>query len=389
MKEKLDEKKIKDMYLLELKSSYEIARIMGVSRPTITQRLKKNGVQLRSPIKDVNKVLLIDLYSNKKLSLYKISKIFNVSINTISRRVRKMNLTPRENKRSRIDIDTKKMGDLYTNKKESIRQISIIMDVSESAITKRIIEMGIQIRKNDFYMKGNTPPNKLKLDINKIKEMYLFQEKTLKEIGDYFNISSGTIANRLEKMGVKRRYGKRGQGRKVKFDLDLLKRLYVNERLSSTKIAKRLDVSATTICKILKEHKWLRSISKALKERWADPNSIYNDVEWQRRIIKKLMKRPTSYEQKIIDLCKKYNLPFRYVGDGEIIIDHINPDFISYNGRKLIIETYAKYWHPKNYEEIRAKRFAKCDYKVLFLNDNDLSNKNWENICLNKIKKLL
>lgn len=105
-----------------------------------------------------------------------------------------------------------------------------------------------------------------------------------------------------------------------------------------------------------------------------------------KRILKNL---PTSFEKKIIDLCEKYNLPFRYIGNGEVIIGFRNPDFIECNGKKLIIETYCSFYHPEDYEEKRGKLFAKYGYRTLFLNENDLCDDSWESICLNKIKNFL
>ncbi len=123
--------------------------------------------------------------------------------------------------------------------------------------------------------------------------------------------------------------------------------------------------------------------SERLKKMWNDEKYKENTIK---SILKGLFKRPTSFEQKIIDLCKESNLPFKYVGNGQVIIGYKNPDFIETNGKKLLIETYAKWCHPQNYEEQRSKIFAKFGYKTLFLNEDDLYINNWEFHCLNKIK---
>lgn len=131
-----------------------------------------------------------------------------------------------------------------------------------------------------------------------------------------------------------------------------------------------------------KECKEKRSI--ASKKLWSDP-------EYRRKVItaqlKGLMKRPTSFEMKIIELIKKYNLPFEYVGNGKVLICYKNPDFIHTNGKKLLIETYFSRWHGEDYETKRAEIFGKYGFKTLFLNENDLESKNWEAVCLNKINE--
>ena len=80
-------------------------------------------------------------------------------------------------------------------------------------------------------------------------------------------------------------------------------------------------------------------------------------------------------------------MSFKYVGNGQVIINYVNPDFISTNGDKLIIETYCKHWHKPDYEKTRSEIFAKFGYKTLFLNDEDLCCKNWEQKCLQKIRE--
>jgi hypothetical protein len=105
--------------------------------------------------------------------------------------------------------------------------------------------------------------------------------------------------------------------------------------------------------------------------------------------LKGLMKRPTSFEQKIIDLIEERNYPFKYVGDGKLIICYKNPDFVNSNGEKLLIETYFSKWHIKNYEENRSKLFGRYGFRVLFLNEQDLERKNWKEICSKKIDNFL
>ncbi len=123
-------------------------------------------------------------------------------------------------------------------------------------------------------------------------------------------------------------------------------------------------------------------ISATLKKR-------YQDKEFKEKMIKALLRglmiRPTSYEKKIIEVCKKYSLPFRYVGNGDFIIAGKNPDFIHNNGKKLFIEVFHNYWKSKDYRKSRAMLFGQYGFKVLFLDDSDMENKNWEKICLKKI----
>jgi very-short-patch-repair endonuclease len=142
-----------------------------------------------------------------------------------------------------------------------------------------------------------------------------------------------------------------------------------------------------------KQLKWLTSkefklmfkndnIRKKRREKWLDPNYV-------KKVLEGLNKTPSSFEKKIIKLISKFSLPFEYTGAGKRQVGAMLPDFMSTNKEKLIIETYYSFWHKPNYEENRTIRLKKYGYKVLFLNEHDIDNKNWEFQCLTKIIQFL
>lgn len=104
-------------------------------------------------------------------------------------------------------------------------------------------------------------------------------------------------------------------------------------------------------------------------------------------IIKKLFKhlhiKPTNPEKQFIEICRKYNLPFKYVGDGKFWIENINPDFVDCNGRKIVVEIFGSYWHSpihnskisynRTYEG-RKKILKKYGWKCIIFWDYELSN---------------
>lgn len=55
--------------------------------------------------------------------------------------------------------------------------------------------------------------------------------------------------------------------------------------------------------------------------------------------------RPNHPEQKLIDLIEKYKLPWKYVGDGQVMLGGKFPDFINTNGRKAVLEVFGDHWH--------------------------------------------
>lgn len=119
-----------------------------------------------------------------------------------------------------------------------------------------------------------------------------------------------------------------------------------------------------------------------------------NGKEYTEKILQGLIKRPTSYEKKISELCIKYNLPFIYTGNGTFLIGHKNPDFINQEQR-IAIEVYHSFFKERdfgscdNYEKQRSEYFSKYGYKTIFIREGDLTCEDWENKCLNKINSTI
>ena len=118
------------------------------------------------------------------------------------------------------------------------------------------------------------------------------------------------------------------------------------------------------------------------RKAWADP---IKREQWIKNCVKGVMLKPTSIEQTIINVCKKYILPYEYVGDGKIIIEGKNPDFINTNHVKAIIEVYGEYWHKPEDEPERIAYFTKYGYSTLILWDKEIIKRPYEEIY-NKIK---
>lgn len=100
-------------------------------------------------------------------------------------------------------------------------------------------------------------------------------------------------------------------------------------------------------------------------------------------ILKGLFKRPTSLEQKMIGIIQKYNLPYKYTGDGSLLIGYKNPDFVNTNGEKICIEVRPKetcnFWNkctPEEYEQKRKEHFAKYGWKCVVIWEEDINNPN-------------
>jgi len=125
-----------------------------------------------------------------------------------------------------------------------------------------------------------------------------------------------------------------------------------------------------------KSHPELREkYSKLLKEQNKNP-------EFRKKALYAIRNtRPTSAEQKVIDIIKKYRLPFEYTGNGKYWIcyksNNFNPDFVC-KEKMLIIEVFSSYWHTlskaKKRDKIRRIAYKENGYNFLIVWSDELDN---------------
>jgi len=93
--------------------------------------------------------------------------------------------------------------------------------------------------------------------------------------------------------------------------------------------------------------------------------------------------KPNKFE---IAVRKYLNLNFpkewKYCGDGSVILNGHNPDFINCNGEKKVILANGVYWHRKRFpnltrveiEKVEAKSYSDIGFDVWFIWDDDFKN---------------
>lgn len=125
--------------------------------------------------------------------------------------------------------------------------------------------------------------------------------------------------------------------------------------------------------------RWLTSSSEAKK--------ILREANKKAREVQR--KKPNIAESKFLDFCKRYSLPFRYVGGGSFFIGDLNPDFID-KENKIVVEIFGKYWHTlpnlKNYQNYdgRVEYLKKRGWFPLIFWEDRLSDE----VLLHRLKPL-
>ena len=105
-------------------------------------------------------------------------------------------------------------------------------------------------------------------------------------------------------------------------------------------------------------------------------------------IKKRLARRPmSSLESKFESIIDKYNLPYKFVGNGKFFIGNINPDFVNVNGEKKAIEVYYRK-HKElfrgnilSWQRNRQKVCKEYGWQLLFFDETQIN----EQMALNKL----
>jgi G:T-mismatch repair DNA endonuclease (very short patch repair protein) len=125
----------------------------------------------------------------------------------------------------------------------------------------------------------------------------------------------------------------------------------------------------------------LRKEDGRLQERKADPKHQeywrLNHDEQLRKMMIREHKKPNKLEKRLIDLIQRENLPFKYVGNWESILGGKCPDFMSTDGKKLLIKLLGNYWHivkARESVEERVARFRVHGYKTLVLWEKEMDD---------------
>lgn len=138
--------------------------------------------------------------------------------------------------------------------------------------------------------------------------------------------------------------------------------------------------------------------SKECYSKWMSENRKGKSMDHARRGKKE---KPTRPEKIFQEICQRNNIPFHYVGDGQLWIGkkgekQLNPDFIEANGRKICVEIRGAYWHSrllnKNLREdallpFREKHYKKYKWVPVFIWDTDLLRKDAEQFVLNELRR--
>ncbi len=234
---------------------------------------------------------------------------------------------------------------------------------------------------------------------NKIRKLYDEEKWTMLEIAKMLKCDTKTVAYWMDKFGIPRRsLSEALRGRKFTEETRRKMRLASRERWKRPEEREK-NSRAHSGARLSEEHK--RKISKSLignkrrkgiphteevKRKMSEISKIHwKDPKYARKVITALQAQPNNSEMVLINIIDENQFPFRYVGDGKIVIDGKVPDFISTDGSKKVIEFFGSPWHDPAHsdkidvkydrtEEGRKKFFTKHGYDCLIIWDDEMGD---------------
>lgn len=212
-----------------------------------------------------------------------------------------------------------------------------------------------------------------------LEELYWEKKINTPEIGEILGVSKASVRNWMKEYNIpqrsqgqslkithKHRFWRNPEYRKKTTEAIQKKHRSREMRDKKSKVGKRLWKNPKFKAKMSRIQKelWKKpehrtKISNGRRRMWQNPEyrskmteerkRRWRDPEYKQRVIrasrKSLVKKPTEPEQIVIELIERYDLPFQYTGDGEVIIDGLNPDFIHNNGERKAIEVFGRVFH--------------------------------------------
>lgn len=149
----------------------------------------------------------------------------------------------------------------------------------------------------------------------------------------------------------------------------------IKQKLSGTVVSLHADPNSTYNTPEYHE-KHLKSMEKTSSEnlrKWRNSLTPKQEEDLQRLAAKGRRIHPNKLEQRLIDICEEYNLPFKFTGDSPYPgLAGKMPDFVSTNGEKKIIEIFGDYWHSPDQVPERINLFKQYGYTTLILWGHEL-----------------
>lgn len=274
-----------------------------------------------------------------------------------------------------------------------------------SEYTKSLISMA---NKGNKYHLGKHHTKETKLQMSLTRKGRVHSEETKRKLsllrkgkklsGQWKrNIKAGWTEEVRKRVSLSRKGRKFSKEHKEKIGIASSHRIIKNEtrnKLRAYHLGTHLSEKAKMKISIANKG---RKCSDVRKKKISEKALLrYKDIEYKNKhtkaTLKGVMVRPTKPEIILRDLLdERYPNEWKYVGNGEVVINGKNPDFVNINGRKAVILLHGQYWHLTRYQKDNpslTKEQIEREDKELYKNYGWESLIVWDKELQNKIELL-
>ncbi|MDP2926581.1 MAG: hypothetical protein Q8N65_00340 [bacterium] len=148
MQRKPTKESLKHLYCEKLLSSRDIAAKYGCDQGVILRRLRKFGIPIKHPTKEITipENILEKLYVEEGLSTYKIAKKYHCDAKTVYKKLLKFQIPTRP--RKVVKISRRELEHLYFKRCLSLSAIGKLYKCDPVAIFKKMRSLGFSLRKS-------------------------------------------------------------------------------------------------------------------------------------------------------------------------------------------------------------------------------------------------
>ncbi|MCD6148534.1 helix-turn-helix domain-containing protein [bacterium] len=323
---------------------------------------------------DLNKEWLREEYVSKHRSLSEMAREAGCNRHTIKKALKHLGVPIRPKEKN---VDPEYARKLY-QQGVPVTEIAKMFGCGRETVYKKL------------RASGSTVVKRVNLNREKLKDMYLVQQLSTNEIAKRVGCDPSSVTYALHKYGIPSRTvteGIRLRGAKIHpelYDEKWLRQKYIEEGLSMERIAQLIGTTSSVV-------------HLALRRCGIPSHPVRFRSKGPRRTT-----LPTFPERVFITMCDKYNLPFKYVGNGAFWIgnetEHLNPDFIATNNTKVVIEIFGDFWDSPLFNRkikrnhvltYRKAFYKKWKWKCVFIWESDLLREDAEQFVLELLKREL
>ena len=181
----------------------------------------------------------IAMYQKDNLSTAEIGIIFKVHLQTVINHFKEAGIPLRPRGQTPSLIDPEKIKYDYNINKMSTSEIADKYSISTSLVRKKLVKCGIKLKKFGGSSRA------IKIDRNKLKELYCDKLMTMKSCAKYFEVSDSVIRRNLNEMGIEIRQSTRNSLMNIS-DSEIID-LYWNQKLSISETANKLGHSTNFV----------------------------------------------------------------------------------------------------------------------------------------------